>query len=119
MISTLGDLHAWAKIVATGELLTPATQKQRERFLPTGIRGLRGGYGLGLFKDNGWIGHNGSLPGYQSLTIYLPLKRATVVVLVNSDIDYKGNELTTLFGEAITRIITPHHVFYLPPSPVG
>jgi D-alanyl-D-alanine carboxypeptidase len=28
-------------------------------------------YGLGLFVIAGWIGHNGSLPGYQSLTIYL------------------------------------------------
>ena len=119
MISTLGDLRNWARIVATGELLTPATQKQRERFLPTGIRGVRAGYGLGLFKDNGWIGHNGSLPGYQSLTIYLPSKRATVVVLVNSDINYQGSELTTLLGEAITKIITPHHVYYLPPSPQG
>ena len=119
MISTLGDLHAWARAVATGTLLTPAIQRQRERFLPTGIAGVKGGYGLGLFNDNGWIGHNGSLPGYESLTMYLPSQRATLVVLVNSDIIYRGNELTTLLGEAITRIITPRHIYYLPASPVS
>ena len=119
MISTLRDLHGWARAVATGTLLSPATQRQRERFLPTGIAGVKGGYGLGLLNDNGWIGHNGSLPGYESLTIYLPPQRATVVVLVNSDIVYRGNELTTLLGEAITRIITPRHIFYLPASPVS
>lgn len=119
MISTLRDLHAWSRAVATGTLLTPATQRQRERFLPTGIAGVKGGYGLGLLNDNGWIGHNGSLPGYQSLTIYLPPQRATLVVLVNSDTLYRGNELTTLLGEAITRIITPRHIYYLPASPVS
>ena len=80
---------------------------------------MKGGYGLGLFKDNGWIGHNGSLPGYQSLTIYLPSQQATLVVLVNSDIAYQGNELTTLLGEAITKLITPGYVYYLPPSPIS
>jgi D-alanyl-D-alanine carboxypeptidase len=119
MNSTLRDLHAWARAVATGSLLTAATQRQREQFLPTGIPGVKAGYGLGLLNDNGWIGHNGSLPGYQSLTIYLPSQRATLVVLVNSDIAYRGNELTTLLGEAITKIITPRHVYYLPPSPVS
>jgi D-alanyl-D-alanine carboxypeptidase len=110
MISTLSDLHAWARDVATGSFLTPATQRQRERFLP--LPGLAGvGYGLGLFDVNGWIGHNGSLPGYQTLAIYLPPQQATVVVLVNSDVNYGHDGLTTLLGQAITKIITPGHVF--------
>ena len=112
MISDLADLHAWARDVATGTLLSPATQRQRERFLPTGLAGT--GYGLGLFVNHGWVGHNGSLPGYQSLTLYLPRQRATLVVLVNSDIDYRGSELPTLLGTAITKIITPRHVYTLP-----
>jgi D-alanyl-D-alanine carboxypeptidase len=116
MISTLGDLHTWARDVATGRLLTPATQRQREHFLP--IEGLAGaGYGLGLFDVNGWIGHNGSLPGYQSLAIYLPSQRATVVVLVNSDVSYRGEGLTTLIGQAITKIISPGHIFVFQPRP--
>lgn len=31
---------------------------------------------------------------------------------------YEGNEPSTLFGEAITRIVTPRHVFSLPAQPV-
>jgi D-alanyl-D-alanine carboxypeptidase len=115
MISTLGDLHTWARDVATGRLLTKAMQHRRERFLPIPLPGIHAGYGLGLFRINGWIGHNGSLPGYQSLTIYLPSRRATVVVLVNTDIDHRGSATTTLIGRAITRIITPRHVFDLTP----
>jgi D-alanyl-D-alanine carboxypeptidase len=113
MISTVNDLHVWADDVATGKLLTPATQRQRLRFLPVPLPGVTAGYGLGLLYDNGWIGHNGSLPGYQSLAIYLPQQKATVVVLVNSDINYRGSSLTTLLGRAITEIISPAHVFTL------
>lgn len=116
MISTVYDLHVWAHDVAVGTLLTPATQRQRLRFLPVPMPGVTVEYGLGIFYDNGWIGHNGSLPGYQSLAIYLPQQRATVVVLVNSNVDYHGNELTTLLGQAITKIISPGHVYTLPAS---
>lgn len=117
MISDLDDLHKWAGILATGTLLSPATQAQRLMTPPTGIPGT--GYGLGIFRAAGWIGHNGSLPGYESLAIYLPASKATLVVLLNTDINYKGSEPSTLFGQAITQIVTPQHVFTLPAQPAA
>ncbi|WP_251091883.1 serine hydrolase domain-containing protein [Streptomyces sp. Caat 7-52] len=123
MISTLDDLHIWAPTVATGELpdgrrmISTATQRQRLITPATPIPGA--GYGLGIFNVQGWIGHNGSLPGYESLTIYLPATRTTVVVLLNTDIDHGRNEPSTLFGEAITEIISPRHVFNLPAAPAA
>lgn len=75
------------------------------------------GYGLGIFNVQGWIGHNGSLPGYGSLVLYLPQARATLVVLLNTDIGYEGQEPSTLFGEAITKIVTPGRVYSLPAQP--
>ncbi|MFE5718256.1 serine hydrolase domain-containing protein [Streptomyces erythrochromogenes] len=115
MISNLSDLRSWAKTVATGTLLKPATQAERLKVVPS-LPGA--GYGLGIFNVQGWIGHNGSLPGYQSLTVYLPGPQATLVVLLNTDTDYRGSEPSTLFGQAITRIVTPDHVFTLPAQPV-
>ncbi|MGY4980805.1 serine hydrolase domain-containing protein [Streptomyces sp. 900105755] len=119
MISDLDDLHTWAGTVATGvfpdgtAMVGPAVQKQRLTTPATGIRGA--GYGLGIFDVQGWIGHNGSLPGYESLTVHLPSTHTTLVVLLNTDIAYKGDiEPSTLFGEAVTRIISPAHVFDLP-----
>ncbi|MER6273144.1 serine hydrolase domain-containing protein [Streptomyces sp900105755] len=119
MISDLDDLHTWAGTVATGifpdgtAMVGPAVQKQRLTTPSTGIRGA--GYGLGIFDVQGWIGHNGSLPGYESLTVHLPSTHTTVVVLLNTDIGYRGDiEPSTLFGEAVTRIISPAHVFDLP-----
>jgi D-alanyl-D-alanine carboxypeptidase len=110
MISNLSDMRAWAKDVATGGLLTRRTQAQRERFLRAPGFGSAG-YGLGLFKVGGWIGHNGSLPGYQTLVVYLPSRRATMVILANSDIPYHKTPLSTLLGEAVTKVITPHNIY--------
>ncbi|MFF4652940.1 serine hydrolase domain-containing protein [Streptomyces sp. NPDC001380] len=119
VISDLDDLRAWAVTAARGTLLTPATQRQRLRTLPTGAPGL--GYGLGIFDLNGWIGHNGSLPGYQTVAVHLPAAGATLVVLVNTDAPApSGGEPATLFATAVTRIVTPRHLYALPgasPSP--
>ncbi|MEU0430060.1 serine hydrolase domain-containing protein [Streptomyces sp. NPDC006290] len=123
MISDLSDLRAWARAVATGvfpdgrTMISPATQKQRLTTPPTPIPGA--GYGLGIFDVQGWVGHNGSLPGYESLTVYFPPAHATLVVLLNTDINYKGSEPSTLFGDAITKIVTPQHVFNLPAQPAA
>jgi D-alanyl-D-alanine carboxypeptidase len=123
MISKLQDMRVWARTVATGQLpdgkrlISTGLQKQRLVTPDTPVPGT--GYGLGIFDVQGWIGHNGSLPGYESLTVYLPEARATLVVLLNTDINYKGEEPSTLFGEAITRIISPDHVFQLPAQPAA
>ncbi|KQV13800.1 serine hydrolase [Kitasatospora sp. Root107] len=113
MISDLHDLHHWAKVVATGTLLSPATQAQREKFLS--VPGFDdAGYGLGLFRTHGWVGHNGSLPGYQSVTMYLPEQDATMVILLNTDIPYAGAGPSTLVAHAVTSIVTPDNIYQLP-----
>ncbi|MEU2393323.1 serine hydrolase domain-containing protein [Streptomyces sp. NPDC007369] len=111
MVSDLADLRKWARILATGTLLEAKTQAERLKV----VDALPGtGYGLGIFNVQGWIGHNGSLPGYQSLTVFLPEAQATLVVLLNTDVAAEGEEPSTLFGRAITEIVTPEHVFDLP-----
>jgi D-alanyl-D-alanine carboxypeptidase len=77
--------------------------------LPTGVPGLS--YGLGLFDANGWIGHNGSIPGYETVTVYLPSQRATLVIMINTDSTVQGQEPSTLLARAITAIVTPDHVY--------
>ncbi|MFJ5228358.1 serine hydrolase domain-containing protein [Kitasatospora sp. NPDC088391] len=114
MISDLHDLHHWAKTLATGTLLSPATQAEREKFVPVPGFGDGAGYGLGLFRVGGWVGHNGSLPGYETVTVYLPEQDATLVILLNTDVIHDGNEPSTLFAKAVTEIATPGHVYELP-----
>ncbi|MFJ4849038.1 serine hydrolase domain-containing protein [Streptomyces sp. NPDC088733] len=122
MVSDLRDMRTWAHTLATGTILSPASQKERLDFQGTGIPGV--GYGLGVFDNHGWIGHNGSLPGYQTVVVYLPDAEATLVLLLNSDTAHQGSEPSTLFAQAITKIVSPGHVYTLPatastpPTPV-
>ncbi|MFC6595196.1 serine hydrolase domain-containing protein [Kitasatospora paranensis] len=109
MISDLDDLRSWAVNVATGRLLTPHTQQERLDAQPTGAPGDF--YGLGIDINHGWIGHAGSLPGYQSLTVYLPASKATMVILLNTDISSNGENPSTLLGRAITQVISPGNVY--------
>jgi D-alanyl-D-alanine carboxypeptidase len=94
-ISTLHDLQIWAKALATGQLLSAQMHKEQLSFVNTGM-GIE--YGLGVFKINGFIGHNGQLPGFQSWMGYQPQKSATVIVLTNlylaSDGSLPADELT-------------------------
>jgi D-alanyl-D-alanine carboxypeptidase len=116
MISTLEDMHGWALAVATGKLLSPAMQE--ERLQTVGAPGLppQDGYGLGIFNLGGWIGHNGSLPGYQTVAVYLPEKQTTLVILSNTDIEYQGSEPSTILATAVTKTITPDHIYTLSPE---
>ncbi|MEV8327221.1 serine hydrolase domain-containing protein [Kitasatospora sp. NPDC056731] len=113
VISNLTDLQNWAKSLATGSLLKQDTQSQRLKTQPTGDPGV--GYGLGLFNNNGWIGHNGSLPGYETVAVYLPQSQATLVILLNTDVPYRGSEPSSLFAKAITQIVSPKNVYSIPP----
>ena len=85
MISTVHDLQIWAKALATGKLLSAATQKERLSWLTiTGVSptySLK--YGLAIADFNGFIGHNGGLPGFQTFMGYMPEKNEMIVVLTN------------------------------------
>lgn len=118
MISSIDDLRTWVPTMVGGRLpdgdrlLEPATQAERLHMLPTGNAGL--GYGLGIADFAGWIGHNGELPGYETIAVRLPQDRATLVIIVNSDVDGKFGNLSSLIANRITKIVSPKHVWSLP-----
>ncbi|MER5603826.1 serine hydrolase domain-containing protein [Streptomyces sp. NPDC002265] len=109
MISNLKDLRSWSSALVKGTLLSPATQAERMKMKSVGLPGLS--YGLGVFNNHGWIGHNGSLPGYQTVMVYLPAAKATLVVHTTSDVVFKNEEPSMMFARAVTRIVTPRNVY--------
>jgi D-alanyl-D-alanine carboxypeptidase len=112
MVSTAEDLHIWARALATGALLSPAAQREREKFLPADDEGIGVVYGLGMTDNNGWRGHDGNVLGYTAYPFYLPSERMTLVVLLNSSLDVlAGNTLM----QEITRVIAPNNVWPDPP----
>jgi D-alanyl-D-alanine carboxypeptidase len=94
MISTVDDLLAYGRALGSGKgLLSPAQQDERIDSLvsevpPFDQPPLKGdfGYGLGLMKEHGWIGHGGELPGYNTALYYNQELDAVLVVEANSDI---------------------------------
>ena len=94
MISTVNDLLVYGRAMGTGKgLLSPAQQDERIDSLVSDVPPfdkppLKGnyGYGLGLMKEHGWIGHSGVIPGYNTALYYNRELDAVVVVETDSDI---------------------------------
>jgi D-alanyl-D-alanine carboxypeptidase len=83
-ISTLHDLKIWAKALATGQLLSAATQQQRLSWENLGTwLGKPFRYGLGVADFGGFLGHNGRIYGFTSWMGYQPQTGATIIVLTN------------------------------------
>ncbi len=117
MVSNLFDLKRAAPTLGTGRpLLDPAWQRRREQWVTLPPNSRRQRYGIGLLDFHGWIGHNGGIPGYTTICWYLPQRRITLVVEVNSDIHVGRSrpgyayEPASEVAHRITKVITPHHV---------
>tara|TARA_R110002020_G_scaffold169227_13_gene358357 strand:+ start:5634 stop:6908 length:1275 start_codon:yes stop_codon:yes gene_type:complete len=82
LISNLGDLMTYGRALGTGQgLLGAETQEVRLTSFPEPA-----GYGLGMGCVDGWVGHTGELPGYNTTVFYDTTSDTTVIVQANSDI---------------------------------
>jgi D-alanyl-D-alanine carboxypeptidase len=86
MVSTLSDLHRWAQALGTGALLKPAVWRQAQRgtipfnFPDRYLGPGRWRQGLGFIETGGFIGKDGSIPGYESFTMYSPSRHTAISV---------------------------------------
>jgi D-alanyl-D-alanine carboxypeptidase len=73
---------AYGRALGTGQgLLDPAIQAQRLTSIPGAA-----GYGIAMGCVDGWVGHDGELPGYNTSVFYDTTTDTTVVIQTNSDI---------------------------------
>lgn len=109
IVSTYADQRTWAAVLGTGALLSPATQAARLSNMSSVVPDV--GYGFAIFNAHGWIGHNGDIPGYATVTVYLPERDATLVVMVNSDAPepHSAGQIATV----VTGLVTPENVYRL------
>jgi D-alanyl-D-alanine carboxypeptidase len=110
MQSTLRDLRKWATALATGTLLSPGLQAQRLQTMPIPNPGspVDVSYGLGIFKLDNLLGHNGAGVGYSTAMFYLPSKRATIVVWGNNSTNETTPTTTIVFD--LAEILFPKAV---------
>ena len=109
IISTLDDLHVYARAVCTGRLLKPATQAARLRGkhllgAPDFAR-----YGDGIELLGPLCGHNGTIFGFSTEMFYLPAKDAVIVINVNR-LDEDDQSQSSALLVALTRILFPDRV---------
>lgn len=109
VISTVDDLELWGRALGTGVgVLSPETQELRlDSFLfdVPGATDTRA-YGLGLGIEDGWLGHTGELPGYNTYVGYLPELEAVVVAAVNTDIPTAvGKEPVSVVADELKRLV--------------
>lgn len=90
IISTLDDIRLWTDALASGSPI-PVAQRamlnaERLAFFDAGDPPdgpFYDSYGLGIGSINGWIGHTGDVPGYQTLALHDPLGDQTLVIMLN------------------------------------
>jgi D-alanyl-D-alanine carboxypeptidase len=101
MVSTLADLRVWARELAVGSLLSPATQAERLAVNPLSDQpGFTLGYGLGIMDLNGFSGHTGAIFGCSTWLLHAPTLDATLVVLAN-----RGETQTEFAGKIAVDIL--------------
>ena len=82
LISTMDDLLTYGRALGTGQgLLDAATQTERLESIPGPA-----GYGIAAGCIDGWFGHSGELPGYNTSVFYDTTSDTVVIVQTNSDI---------------------------------
>jgi D-alanyl-D-alanine carboxypeptidase len=87
MVSTLSDLHVWSRALATGALLKPAVWREAKKgafpfAFPDNYNGPgRWRQGLGFVETGGFLGKEGSFPGYESISMYSPSRKTSIAVV--------------------------------------
>ncbi|MFW6307520.1 MAG: serine hydrolase, partial [Campylobacterales bacterium] len=99
-ISTPLELLAWAEVFGEGHLLDKTTQKEQLEYVDMG-EGAK--YGLGmLIQDDGTIGHNGTVFGYQTQMFYKD--GISIVIYTNSYYQSKDNPTFTTYKDVASII---------------
>ncbi len=95
MVSTIFDMKKWLDALSAGTLISPSMLAEQRKYVPMSLDGTSGFYGFGIMKENMYIGHTGSIPGYNSFVfISIDGKNAIIAVHNNSDgIDELGGSV--------------------------
>jgi D-alanyl-D-alanine carboxypeptidase len=111
MISDMADMKKWVKAYVTGTTNSAASQRARLACLPTGEGNLS--FGLGIGCSAGWYGYTGGITGYNTGAYYMPASGATIIVLVNSQVEKPFPGVANAIFADIAKIITPENVPFI------
>lgn len=107
-ISTAAELAQWVEVLTTGDLLDAKMQQRRmDSILPLSDdeEWADWGYGLGIAKIAGMLGHNGQLPGYSSFMGSDPNRGVTVVLWANFAPSADGRDSANVLADAVVPLL--------------
>lgn len=82
LVSNLGDLVRWSRMLVDGTLLSAELQQRRLQTVPIAPESPAS-YGLGIMEIGGFYGHNGGIAGYSTMMLRDPVDMSMVVVATN------------------------------------
>ena len=94
IVSTVGDMHKYLKrSIANYQTLTLDAVKQQRYWQKIElVDNVVRKYGFQLLKLNNYIGHNGSLPGYNIYILYSLKTQTSVVIVCNIQFSTNNNQ---------------------------
>ena len=102
-ISTAEELATYVEALIGGTYLSPQLQQQRldsiERSDPNDPSSA--GYGIALAQFGPMLGHDGSLPGFQSFMAHDPEREITMIVLCNLQAGPAGEQVANEIARAL------------------
>lgn len=108
-ISTASDLAVYVEVLVRGGMLSDAMQAKRLKSIrlndPDDPQSA--GYGLGIAKLGPMLGHDGSLPGYQSFMGHDPKTGLTLIVLANLQETPGGEGAANIIAKALLQMPVP------------
>ena len=105
MISTLDDLRVWGGELASGTLLSPATQAARLDSRPFPGQKVNIGYGLGCETLNEFVGHNGAILGFSTVVMRRPQVDVTIAAVANESTNFTTP--TSSFAYGVIKALYP------------
>ncbi|ROZ93704.1 class A beta-lactamase-related serine hydrolase [Gordonia sp. OPL2] len=114
MVSTIGDLTRWVRLLGTGALVGPRLQAERLRWKPIGDNTATWHYTFGIEENSGWLGHNGEIFGYETYAVYHPRLRSSIVLAVNTDKRIGTEPAVNVILRDISGMLFPGHRVEVP-----
>ena len=102
-ISTVGDLATYVEALVGGDLLSDGLQRERLASVPPPDPDDPGlaAYGLALARFGPMLGHDGSLPGFQSFMGHDPDRGVTLIVVTTLQFGPAGEQPANEIAKAI------------------
>jgi D-alanyl-D-alanine carboxypeptidase len=99
IISDIHDIKIYLRALGNGKFYSPKMQEARKQWAIT-HGNLK--YGLGMFSIDGFLGHNGGIPGFTNFSAYSPEKDCSIIVMYNTQ--RQGNDVPDNLAQRLLRV---------------